>query len=109
MESLHEFLTTQAAACKANATALAADDRCDEAVFEKIRANVFEIFLSVGNAAQKTSDPMAFFRARLEDIPASWEAALEKARSHGDEKRAHTETVKLEAIAAIRARLEGNA
>lgn len=106
MESLHEFLTAQAAACKANAAALQSDDRCDEAVFEKIRANVFEIFASVLNAARKTDAPMDFFRARLADIPANWEAALEKARAHGDEARAHTETVKLEAVAAIRAQLE---
>lgn len=106
MESLHAFLTEQAAACKRSAAALTADDRCDEAVFEKIRANVYEIFASVLAAAQKTADPAAFFRARLADIPASWEAALEKARSHGDEARAHTETVKLDVVRAIRERLE---
>lgn len=106
MESLHEYLTAQAAACKANAATLTADNRCDEAVFEKIRANVYEIFGSVLNAAQKTEDPMAFFRARLVDIPANWEIALEWAQSHGDATRVHTETVKLEAVAAIRARLE---
>ena len=106
MESLHTFLTDRARACKENAAALTADDRSDEAVFEKIRANVYEIFASVGNAAQKTPDPEAFFRARLADIPASWEAALERARSHGDEARAHTETVKLEVVRAIREQLE---
>lgn len=106
MESLHAFLSTEAAACKARAAALTADDRSDEAVFEKIRANVYEIFASVLTASQKAADPAAFFRARLADIPASWEASLEKARSHGDEARAHTETVKLEVVQAIRARLE---
>ena len=106
MESLQQFLTQQADACKARAAALTADDRCDEAVFEKIRANVYEIFRSVAGAAQKTEDPAPFFRARLADIPANWEAALEKARSHGDENRAHTETVKLEVVAAIWAHWE---
>lgn len=106
MESLHAFLTDQARICKENAAALTADDRCDEAVFEKIRANVYEIFASVLTAAQKAPDPEAFFRARLADIPASWEAALEKARSHGDESRAHTETVKLNVVRAIREKLE---
>ena len=106
MESLHTFLTDRARACKENASALTADDRCDEAVFEKIRANVYEIFASVLTAAQRTADPASFFRARLEDIPASWETALEKARSHGDEKRAHTETVKLDVVRAIREKLE---
>ena len=102
MESLHTFLTDQAHICKQNAAALTADDRCDEAVFEKIRANVYEIFVSVLTAAQRTADPDAFFRARLADIPAAWETALEKARSRGDEARTHTETVKLEVVAVIR-------
>ena len=106
MESLKQYLIQQADACKSRADALTADDRRDDAIFEKIRGNVYDIFLSVANAAEKTADPMAFFRARLADIPANWEVAREKATLHGDENRAHTESVKLEAVRAIRARLE---
>lgn len=109
MESLHAFLTAQADACKIRASALAEDDRRDEAVFEKIRGNVFEIFSAVCDAAAKQPQPMAFFRSRLSSIPASWEAAYEKATAHGDDKRAHTELVKLEAVRVIRERLEGAA
>ena len=106
MDSLLTYLTDQAALCKARAATLTADDRGDEAVFEKIRANVFEIFLSVWNTARKQPEPMAFFRRQLAAIPANWEAALEKAKAHGDEARAHTELLKLEAVRAIRQEVE---
>ena len=109
MESLHAYLTEQAALCKAKAVTLTGDQRCDEAIFEKIRCNVFEIFLSVLNTAQKQPEPMAFFRRQLTAIPANWEAAYEKAKAHNDEGRAHTELVKLEAVRAIRERLEEEA
>ena len=102
MESLEKFLNEQAEACKARAAALTADNRQDEAVFEKIRSNVFEIFTAVLNAARKQSDPADFFRRQLTAIPANWEAALEKAEAHGDEAKAHTERIKLDAVRAIR-------
>ena len=102
MESLQSFLIEQADACKARAAALTADNRQDEAVFEKIRSNVFEIFSAVLNAARKQSDPVDFFRRQLTAIPANWEAALEKAEAHSDEAKAHTERIKLDAVRAIR-------
>lgn len=109
MDSLHAFLTEQAALCRAQAAALTADQRGDEAIFEKIRCNVFEIFASVLKAAGQQPEPMAFFRRQLDTIPANWEAAYQKAKAHGDDGRAHTELVKLEAVRIIRARLEAEA
>ena len=109
MESLHKFLNQQAAACKERAAALTADDRRDEAVFEKIRGNVFEIFSAVLSTAQSQPEPMVFFRRQLDAIPANWEAALEKAKAHGDEAKAHTELLKLEAVRAIREHMEVDA
>ena len=49
---------------------------------------------------------MDFFRRQLAAIPANWEAALEKARAHGNEAKAHTELLKLEAVRAIREHME---
>jgi len=109
MESLHAFLTERSAHCAQRAAALTADDRRDEAVFEKISGNVYDIFTAVLNTARNQPDPMDFFRRQLAAIPANWEAALEKARAHGDEAKAHTELLKLEAVRAIRERLEVNA
>lgn len=109
METLHAFLMEQAALCKEQASVLTADGRADEAVFEKIRSNVFEIFTAVLSTAQKQPAPLDFFRRQLTAIPANWEAALEKARAHGDDSRAHTELVKLDAVRIIREKLEEQA
>ena len=107
METLHAFMTEQAALCRERAAALTADERLDEAVFEKIRANVYEIFLSVLATAEKQPAPLDFFRRQLTAIPANWEAALEAARAHNDEAKAHTEALKLDTVRSIREQLEG--
>lgn len=109
MESLNQYLTSQVSACQRRCAELQADQREDEAVFEKIRCNVFDIFRTVLTAAEKQPDPPAFFRSRLDQIPASWEKALEQAEKHGDAEKAHIESVKLEAVRQIRARLEETA
>lgn len=104
------WLQAQAAACKARQTALAADDRQDEAVFEAIRANVYGIFHTVLQAGCKTcgGDPRRtrdFFAAKLEQIPANWHTALNKAETHNDTAAAYIERLKLETAEQIRLQL----
>ena len=83
----------------------------DEAVFEKVRENVYDVFRTVLSVAQKQhgGDAAAvrqFFESRLQQIPSAWEASLEKARQHGDEKKALIEEIKLAAVSDIKAALE---
>ena len=55
-ETMNSYFDEQIAACAARSQALLADDRTDESNFEKIRANVYDIFrtmLSVAVAAGK--------------------------------------------------------
>lgn len=110
-DKLKIFLDKRIAQCRERGCALAADGRGDEANHEKIRANVYDIFRAVLSAGEKTrSDPeqvLAFFRERLESIPAAWQTALEKAREHNDDIRAAVELIKLEAAADIGAALAG--
>ena len=103
MKTLKQYLASQAEACARRFDALRADCREDEAVFQRIRGNVFDIFRTVADAAEKQPEPMAFFRQRLTDIPAAWETALMQAQRHGDEGKAHIESIKLEAVREIRA------
>ena len=100
---MNTYLERCIAQCQEKEAALLADGRGDEAVFEKIRANVFGIFQTVWN----TGRGEAFFREKLTQIPTVWQTALEKARAHGDEKAVCLETIKLEAVREIEARLEG--
>ena len=89
IETMNRFFDEQIAACAARAQALLADDRADESNFEKIRANVYDIF-------------RRFFLQRAEAVPASWRAALDKANQHGDAERVQIELVKLDTLAKIK-------
>ena len=105
------YFDERIAACEAAAAALNADNRADEAVFEKIRLNVFNIFRTVYNAGEQVSGgdgskQLDFLRSRLEAIPGSWEKALETARSHGDSEKVHIEQLKLEAVGEMRRKVK---
>jgi len=108
-DKLKIYLENRASQCKEKSGVLAGDLRRDEANMEKIRANVYELFRTVIDAAEKTQSTEAaakgFFVSRLESIPASWQAALDKAREHGDDTKAAIENIKLEAAADIKAAL----
>ena len=87
------------------------DQRKDEAVFEKMQENVYDIFRTVLNVALKQhgQDEVAvrsFFEARLQQIPAAWEQSLLLAQQHGNENKAHIEQIKLQALARIKAAAE---
>lgn len=97
------FLTEQVDACKAKEQNLLSKSRKDEANFEKIRTNIFELFQSVWSAANKSSEnPQRFFLKKLEKIPVNWQNSLEKAVQYDDAGKAHIETIKLEAAKEIK-------
>ncbi len=107
---INTYFEERIAACQAAAAALNADNRADEAVFEKIRMNVFDIFRTVYNAGEKASgsDPekqVDFLRKRLEEIPSNWRTTLETARSHGNSEKAHIEQLKLDVVAEIQRKM----
>ena len=82
-------------------------DRADEAAFEKIRANVYDIFRTVLSVAEKTcggeEDAVRdFFARRAQTIPAGWAAAYEKAKEHHDPVRLQIEKLKLDTVGEVR-------
>ena len=102
VQRMQEYFRRMQTACKAKEIALAAEGRADEAVFEKIRGNVLSLSEAVLRTAAQQEDPAGFFRQRMEQIPAAWAQAREKALSHGDENRAYLEQIKLSMAADIR-------
>ena len=101
------YFAERTAQCKALAQQLAADDRADEAVFEKIRMNVYDIFstifsVAIKNAGQEDEQTVQFFLTRLQQIPGSWQTALALAEAHCETEKAHIERIKLETVAEIR-------
>ena len=91
--------------CLTEEARLNGEERKDEAVFAKIRGNVFDIFRTVYTAGVKAvgeEQAVDFLREKLDSIPKSWQAALEKAQAHGEADKVCIETVKLEAVREIR-------
>lgn len=108
LEQLNAWFGQQIAACAERQNALLADDRADEATFEKIRANVYDIFRTVLSAAAKANRGDAgavgrFFLSRAEQIPESWAASYETAQTRGDAEAMQIERVKLDAAREIKA------
>ena len=103
---IHRYFRSAKDECQSQIAALQADCRSDEAVFAKIRLNVFDIFHTVFSAGEKAAGEddcklTAFFRERLARIPESWRTALEKAEGHGKTEAAHIERIKLDVVAQI--------
>ena len=95
------WLAQQAAACLDAQQQLRREGREDEAVFQRIRENVFELSAAVLDTAGKQLEPEVFFLQRMESIPANWKVARDKALAHGNSVQAHLEEIKLEAAEEI--------
>lgn len=102
LSRMKEYLEERVAQCAQARAQLMADDRGDEANFQAIQGNVYGIFSTILNVAvEQNPDDLqgveAFFLKKLEEIPAHWVEAREKAVARGDEIAAHLERLKLEA------------
>lgn len=110
INKLNAYLEDQAVLCAQRERTLAADDRADEAAFEKIRANIYGVFKSVLSAAVASGKGDAyarsFFAQRLASIPANWATAYDNAKRNGDYARMSIESIKLDAAAEIKRNFE---
>lgn len=108
-EDILSYLDGEIEACKAAQEALTADSRKDEAVLQKIRGNVFDIFRTVFVTAQQRTSDEAAFRAFIENnltnIPRGWKAAYAQAEAHNDAIRLAQEQVKLTALSEVETEL----
>ena len=108
VSELNRWFDEKTALCSKRNQELNEDGRADEAIFEKVKANIYDVFRTVLSVAVKTGNGdedavKGFFVQRAEQIPAGWAAALEKAREHNDIARMQTEQIKLDTIHEIRA------
>lgn len=106
IEKFTAYLDAAIARCTEQEKTLIADERKDEAIFEKIRANVYNIFLTVFGAALRNRDEdpekvRAFFLKQIEHIPASWKLTYEAAKQHDDTAKAQIEEIKLAVVQEI--------
>ena len=107
VSKLNRYFEEQIAMCNRRSKKLLDDERTDEAAFEKVKANVYDIFRTVLSVAVKTSngDPDAvrrFFVQKTGQIPSGWVNAYDKAEQHNDTVRMCLEQIKLDTIGEIR-------
>lgn len=102
-EKVYKLLNEIKEQCEATENKLKADDRLDEALIEKIRGNIADIFLTVfevsykqtiaaGGDAQMLINKFSDFFAK---IPATWNASLEDAREEDDFETIYKEEAKI--------------
>jgi len=106
MQKMLTWLDTAISESRVRQQTLVQDQRQDEAVFEKVQENIYDVFRTVLNVALRQHGDSAaarnFFELRMQQIPAAWESSLQAARTHNNTEKAHIEQIKLTALAAIR-------
>lgn len=107
VSKLNRYFEEQIAMCNQRNKKLLDDERPDEATFEKVKANVYDIFRTILSVAVKTSkgEPDAvrrFFVQKTEQILSSWVTAYDKAKQHNDTVKMCLEQIKLDTIGEIK-------
>lgn len=107
VSKLNSYFEEQIAMCNQRNKKLLDDERTDEVAFEKVKANVYDIFRTILSVAVKTGkgDPDAvrrFFVQKTEQIPSSWVTAYDKAKQHNDTVKMCLEEIKLDTIGEIK-------
>ena len=117
IENMTAYFDAAIARCAGQEKALLADDRKDEAVFEKIRGNVYGIFrtilgVAVQNCGEDETKVRDFFMKQINHIPGGWKSTYEAAKQHNDAAKVQIEEIKLAVVQEIRAEFtkiwEGN-
>ncbi len=99
MDAFISYLTERIEAGKADTAGLEKEGRQDEADFAKVRTNIYDICRTVTNALiGRPGAGKKAVKERFEGFRASWGAALEKAREHGDVRNTVVEETKLMAL-----------
>ena len=107
IENMSEYLDAAMARCAEQEKALIVDERKDEAIFEKIRANVYNIYrtilgVAVQNGGEDADKIRKRFMQQIEHIPASWNASYEAAKQHNDAAKVQIEEIKLAVVQEIK-------
>lgn len=111
IEKLNGYFEACIEKCNTDVQRLMADERMDEANFEKVKANVYDIFrtmLAVGQKMGKGNpdEVKTFFVGKMAQIPSNWALSCDQARAHGDGAKMYIEQIKLNTVGEIREQFE---
>ena len=103
----NDFFRQRIAGCNERQRELQKENCNDEANFEKIKANVYDIFktvLSVGmkQHGEDSSKAQEFLIKKLEQISSDWASSYEKAKQNDDSKKMCIEKIKMNTAQDIR-------
>ena len=102
MKEFVDYLNERQELCLQRAKKLA-DEQCDdESILEKVRANIYGIYISLAQVPNKSPD---YLKEKLEKIPAAWHESLARATEHNDHEKEAQEQVKIEVVEEIKAKL----
>lgn len=105
IETFINYLDERTSSVQENILRLIADNRRDEANFEKIRANIFQmvktVFQASARVSQEESQRVRFLESKLTLFQETWESNLAKAKEHGDDLKIVKEQTRLEALTEI--------
>ena len=105
IETFINYLDQRISSIQEDTLRLIADDRRDEANFEKIRATIFQIVKTMLQASarisQEESERVSFLESNIALFQETWEGYLMKAKEHGDDLKIVQEQTRLEALAEI--------
>ena len=102
MDEFITYLNSKAEEGKAEAAALLADGRQDDANFAKVRTNIYDVCRTVSQALiNRSGAGKDAIKAKLERFRTEWGAALEKAKQHDNINGIAVEEVKLAALEDI--------
>lgn len=105
--NLNSYFDKQISLCKQCNKNLLTDERMDEANFEKVKANVYDIFRTIFSVAVKNSKGdfeaiKRFFILKIEQIPSNWVIAYNTAKQHDDTVKMQIEQIKLDTVSEIK-------
>ena len=102
MEAFIAYLNGRAEEGKAEAAALLADGRRDDANFARVRTNIYEICATVSRALMnRPGAGIGAVGAQMERFRTEWSGALDKARQYGNVGGIAVEETKLAALEDI--------
>ncbi len=105
--NLNSYFDKQISLCKQCNKNLLTDERMDEANFEKVKANVYDIFRTIFSVAVKNSKGdfeaiKRFFILKIEQIPSNWVIAYNTAKQHDNTVKMQIEQIKLDTVSEIK-------
>ena len=107
MKEFIEYLDCKIEEGKKKTAVLQAEGRRDDAGFMKAHTNIYEVCRTVTRAlADRPGAGIAAVKAQTERFRTEWNAALEKAKQHGDARGIAVEETKLAALENVIAHLQ---